>query len=173
MAGQLIQVNTATVTVATPSVTLTGIDSDDVYMVTLNNVQCDTDVTNLYVQVTASGTAQNTANYDWAKKTLRANTTFADSANTNKTYSQVNTFLSMGTALGESMHGIQYLYNFNNASEYSFATDELAFMDYAATNLIGGQGGWVYTVAEAHDGVHYTFSTGNIASGTFTLYKVV
>ena len=70
MPGKLIQVATSTVTSATPSVTLTGINTDDVYMVTLNNVQGDTDVKNLQVQVTASGTAQTTANYDFAKKTL-------------------------------------------------------------------------------------------------------
>lgn len=173
MAGKLVQVATSTVTSATPSVTLTGIDTDDVYMVTLNNVQCDTDIKNLQVQVTVSGSAQSTANYDYAKKTLRANTTFSNNADTNQTLVLVNTQLSLGTATGESMHGIQYLYGFNNASTYSFATDELVFMDYSATRTMGGQGGWVYKVAEAHDGVHYTFSGGNIASGTFTLYKVV
>ena len=116
MPGKLVQVATSTVTVATPSVTLTGINTDDVYMVTLNNVQCDTDVKNLQVQVTASGTEQTTANYDYAKKTLRANTTFSNNGNANQTFVMVNTQLSLGTATGESMHGIQYLYNFNNAS---------------------------------------------------------
>ena len=170
--GKLVQVATNTVSSPVSSVTLTGIDSDDVYMVTLNNVQGDTDVKNLQVQVTASGTAQTTANYDYAKKTLRSTVAFSNNSGTNGTFALVNTQLSMGTALGESMHGIQYLYNFNNASEYSFANDELAFMDYSATRLMGGQGGWVYTVAEVHNGVHYTFSGGNIASGTFTLYKL-
>ena len=173
MAGKLIQVATNTVTSATPSVTLTGINTDDVYMVTLNNVQGDTDIKNLQVQVTASGTAQTTANYDFAKKTLRANTTFSNNFNTNQTLVMVNSQLSLGTATGESMHGILYLYNFNNASEYSFASEELVFMDYSATRTMGGQGGWVYTVAEAHDGVHFTFSGGNIASGTLTLYRVI
>ena len=34
----------------------------------------------------------------------------------------------------------------------------------------GSQGGAVYTVAEAHDGLFFGFDSGNIASGTFTLY---
>ena len=38
MAGQLIQVATETVTSAVANVTLTGIDSDDVYMFTFNNI---------------------------------------------------------------------------------------------------------------------------------------
>ena len=37
MAGKLVQVATETVTSAVASVTLTGIDSDDVYMVAINN----------------------------------------------------------------------------------------------------------------------------------------
>ena len=38
--GKLVQVATETVTSAVASVTLTGIDSDDVYMVAFNNVKC-------------------------------------------------------------------------------------------------------------------------------------
>ena len=29
------------------------------------------------------------------------------------------------------------------------------------------------TVGEANDGINFFFSSGNIASGTFTLYKVI
>ena len=36
--GKLVQVATETVTSAVASVTLTGIDSDDVYMLAINNV---------------------------------------------------------------------------------------------------------------------------------------
>ena len=172
MAGQLIQVATNTVTSAVASVTLTGIDSDDVYMVALSNIQGSSDVQSLKVRVTASGTGQSTSNYDYAKKTLRANTTFSNNSATNQSEVFVNTQLAMGTGTQETLQGIQYLYNFNNSSEYSFATDELNFRSYDSGSLMGGQGGWVYTVAETHNGVTYFMSSGNIASGTFTLFKV-
>ena len=39
--------------------------------------------------------------------------------------------------------------------------------------LSGRQGGGVHTVAESNDGISYHMASGNIDSGTFTLYKVV
>jgi len=171
MAGQLVQVATETVTSAVASVTLTGIDSDDVYMVTMNNVTPTAD-TNFEMRVLVSGVVQTTANYDKAMKVLRTDTTFSNSANTNQTSNTVNGGSNIGTDTGEQFNGIQYLYNFNNASEYSFFTNETNFLNGNAI-MLGTQGGGVYTVAEAHNGVQYYFSTGNIEAGTFTLYKVV
>jgi len=171
MAGSLIKIAETTVSSATASVTLTGIDSTyDVYKVVLSDVQGDTDIQSLKVRVTASGTAQSTSNYDYAKKTLRANTSFSNSSATNQTEVFVNTQLAMGTGTEETLQGVQYLFNFNNSSEYSFATDELIFRSYDSGSLMGGQGGWVYTVAETHNGVNYFMSSGNIDSGKFTLY---
>jgi len=171
MAGSLIKIDEEIVTSAVASVTLTGIDSTyDVYMVRLSDVQGDTDTQSLKVRVTASGTAQSTSNYDYAKKTLRSNNPFNDNSATNQTEVFVNTQLAMGTDTEETLQGVQYLFNFNNSSEYSFATDEIVFSSYFGGVLLGGQGGWVYTVAETHNGVNYFMSSGNIASGTFTLY---
>ena len=66
-------------------------------------------------------------------------------------------------------NSIFYLFNFNNASEYSFCTMEETIRNDSG-HLRGFQGGGVLTVAQATDGVNYSFSSGNIASGTFTLY---
>ena len=172
MAGQLVQVETNTVTSAVSSVTLTGIDSDDVYMVAMNNVQLDTDTKNIQYRFTVSGTAQSTSNYDYAHKVLRANTSFANENNSNLTLLYINSYTGTGIATGETTQAILYLYNFNNSSEYSFVTKEELARDYNGA-LRGGQGGAVYTVAEAHNGIHFFPNSGNIASGTFTLYKVV
>ena len=68
MAGQLLQVATNTVTSAVSSVSLTGIDSDDVYMVAFNQVIGSSGNNNLEMRVTESGTANSTSNYDWAAK---------------------------------------------------------------------------------------------------------
>ena len=169
MAGQLIQVNTATVTVATPSVTLTGIDSDDVYMVAYNNVLPSLDYQLLSNRVTVSGTADTTANYDWAYKLFSAAGAFSNISTTNDTD---NVLATNGTGGNESTNGIMYLFNFNNASEYSFGTVENTIRE-SDTNLRGIQGGYVHTVAQACDAIQSFYASGNIASGTFTLYKVV
>ena len=60
----LVQVATTTVTSAVASVTLTGIDSDDVYMVALNNITLNTSGSGFYVRVTTSGTADSDSEYD-------------------------------------------------------------------------------------------------------------
>jgi len=64
MAGQLIQVATNTVSSPVSSVTLTGIDSDDVYMVAYNNLTTDTDDNRVSLRFTHSGTPQTSTNYD-------------------------------------------------------------------------------------------------------------
>ena len=170
MAGQLIQVATNTVTSAVSSVTLTGIDSDDVYMIAMNNIVPVNNAVNLKSRVTKSGTADTTSNYDVAGKQLRADTTFSNSASTNSDNWLIH--FNQGNLTGEANNIIYYLYNFNSSSEYSFITFEETGFD-SNPNLIGNQGGAVHTVASASDGVHFYMTSGNIASGTFTLYRVV
>jgi len=168
MAGSLIKIDEEIVTSAVASVTLTGIDSTyDVYMVRYNNVTFDTNSIDFLARVTTSGTPQTDANYDRASKFLRANTTFANTADVNQTsYGIIG---SAGNATGEAGNGIFYLFNFNNASEYSFATVEFVQLDNVP-NLNGSQGGFVKTTAEANDGLHFFVSSGNISSGNFVLY---
>jgi len=166
----LEQVATNTVTSAVASVTLTGINSDDVYMVAMHNVAPVTDNVYLKGKVTTGGTEDSDAEYDRATKNLRANTSFGNGAEQNATewYIQENT---NGTGTQEVCNGIIYLYNFNDSSEYSFLTVQMSSRD-ASTNHNGSQGGRVHTVAETNDGIHFKFNSGNIASGTFTLYKL-
>lgn len=167
MAGSLIKIDEEIVTSAVASVTLTGIDSTyDVYMVRYNNVLPVNDNVLLSNRVTVSGTADTTANYDYAYKLLQANTTFSNVSATNDTDNVLGT---NGTGGNESTNGIMYLFNFNNASEYSFGTVENTLRE-ADTNLRGIQGGYVHTVAQACDGIQFFYASGNIASGTFTLY---
>jgi len=170
MAGQLIQVATNTVTSAVSSVTLTGIDSDDVYMVAMNNIVPVNNAVNLRSRVTKSGTADTTSNYDVAGKQLKGNTTFSNSYSTNQNAWLIH--FNQGNLTGEANNIIYYLYNFNSSSEYSFITFEETGFD-SNPNLLGNQGGAVHTVASASDGLHFFMTAGNIASGTFTLYKVV
>ena len=165
----LIQVATNTVTSAVASVTLTGIDSDDVYMVALNNVVGATNNVGLQIQLTKGGTAQSDSEYDYAYKNLRTDTTFSNTSGTNQTAISLG---NTGTATSESSQGIIYLYNFNSSSEYSFFTNETCHFN-ATPFLTGAQGGIVHHIASASDGVNFKMSSGNIASGTFTLYRVV
>ena len=169
--GKLVQVATSTVSSPTASVTLTGIDSDDVYMVAYNNLAPDVDFRYAGMRFTESGTPNSTANYDRAMKTLNADSAFANGSNTNETQMYASTQY-MGTGTGESLNGILYIYNANNSSEYTFATTEVSQYTYHP-HLRGQQGGFVFTSASSVDGINFFTSSDNFASGTFTLYKVL
>ena len=169
--GKLVQVATNTVTSATAEVSLQGITTDDVYMVTLLGVTPDTDNTSLYCYVGINGTKQTGSQYDGAFKRLKTNTTFSNDSFTNASTGWI-TGHNLGTATSENNNSIIYCYNFNNSSEYSFLTFENSYLNYSAV-LEGRQGGGVYTVAESHNSINFLFIGGNIASGTFTLYKVI
>ena len=169
MAGKLVQVATETVTSAVASVTLTGIDSDDVYMVAINNVSTDTDAQGVRFRFTVSGTPDTSSNYDRAYKNLRADSSFSNIAYTNQAELDLG---NAGTGTQEIVNCIQYLFNFNNSSEYSFCTVEASNRNQDS-HLRGFQGGGVLTVGQSTDGVNYFMQSGNIASGTFTLYRVV
>jgi hypothetical protein len=168
MAGSLVKIDEEIVTSAVASVTLTGIDSTyDVYMVTVNNLKVTTDNTTCYVRVGNSGTADTTANYDYADKTLYSASTFINQSNTNQT--QWLALNNLDSLAGSNANAVYYLFNWANASEYSFITQEESTMLYT-TALYGQQGGGVHTVNQSNSEIHFVMSSSTIASGTFTLY---
>jgi|7_EtaG_2_1085326.scaffolds.fasta_scaffold05463_9 hypothetical protein len=178
MAGSLVQVNTATITSDTADVKLDGIDTDDVYVVFASGVTITVNTAYLQLRVTkdVSGTTttQTTSNYDYAAKTLKSNTSFGDYDNTNQTRKYVTAAQPISNdTTGENENFIFYLYNFNNSSEYSFVICEEMIINSTNTALMGDMGGFVYTVAEAHNGFSISGDSCSISSGTFTLYKVI
>ena len=106
---------------------------------------------------------------DYAYKDLKAYAGFANSASTNQ--GRLN-FGYFGTGTSETLNSIIHLYNFNSSSEYSSGITEDTNGN-STYDLKGQQGGFVHTVASASDGLSFYMSSGNIASGTLTLYKVV
>jgi len=169
MAGSLIKIDEEIVTSAVGSVTLGGTDWDssyDVYMVKINNVIFSVDGVTFSMRLLTSSTPDISSNYDLAQKTLRSLEVFGNEAQTNQDKISLG---SIGNATGEQTNGIYYLFNFNNASEYSFGTKENAYIN-AGGDLKSENGGFVLTVAQANNGVQFIVSSGNINQGTFTLY---
>jgi len=170
MAGSLIKIDEEIVTSAVASVTLTGIDSTyDVYMVRFNNVIGTADNNSLALRVTESGTQNTTANYDTAYKGLNATATFSNIYQANTTAHLINSPVGANPTYNEQSNGILYIFNANNSGEYTFFTNETVFLN-PFSDLLGSQGGGVFTSASAVDGVIIFFSTGSIGNGTFTLY---
>ena len=173
MAGSLVLIQETTLSTPTASVVLTGIDSTyNVFMVSVSNVQPVTDNKNLQLRVTKSGTAQSDSEYDTAGKNLQTSGTFGNSSGTNAT--SVTFAFSLGNQTNETANAILYLFNFANASEFSFITAESNFLNNTPS-LVGFQGGFVHTVASASDGVSFEMeSSVNINTGaSFKLYGLV
>jgi len=170
MAGSLVKIDEEIVTSAVASVTLGGANWDssyDVYVYQYINMHTTVDGANLSHRFLVSGTADTSANYDSAEVLLVSTAAFAYEARTNST--SITTH-RIGNATNESANGMWYLFNFNNASEYSFCTYENTTIENTTGALRGKQGGGVLTVAQATNGLYMFASSGNIDSGIFRLY---
>ena len=169
MAGSLIKIDEEIVTSAVASVSLLGIDSTyDVYMVRINNMIPTTDGALAVFRVTESGTPNTTSNYDRASVLLRTDSIFAKFGTTNENLGYFGS--SSGTAGNESANGILYIFNANNASEYTFFTREFTTRADGGS-LRGAQGGNVFTSVSSVDGIQLFFTSGNIDTGSsFVLY---
>tara|TARA_R100000231_G_scaffold4219_3_gene7241 strand:- start:5285 stop:5806 length:522 start_codon:yes stop_codon:yes gene_type:complete len=169
VAGSLIKIDEEIVTSGVASVTLGGSNWDnsyDVYMVQVINVATDTDAQGLRFRFTVSGSPDTSSNYDRAFKNLRADSAFSDINYTNQAELDLG---NIGTGTQEVANAKQYLFNFNNASEYSFCTVEASNRNNNS-NLRGFQGGGTLKETQLTDGVHYFMASGNISSGIFKLY---
>ena len=176
MSSKLVQVNTTTITSNVSSVTLDGIDTDDVYVLIASGLTITVDTAYLHFRVTkdVSGTTttQTSSNYAWANKIITPYTTFENF----KYNSQAQMYFSncpLGASAGES-HNIYYeLHNFNSASEDSYVIVSENIFNSTASNSSGSQGGLKYVVAEAHNGITITGDACQLSGGTLTLYKQV
>lgn len=169
MSGSLVLLNEVNVTSgATVNITFSD-TSFDVYVLYFNNVVADTDNRDLNFRLTASGTADSSANYDYAVKELRSDISAADRYSSNETFLRTN-ISGQGTATGESCNGIIYAFAFNNASENSFVSMEVTMFDFNE-RLFGWQGMGALTVDQATDGFEFFWENSvNFSSGRFRLY---
>lgn len=166
----LVQVNKVTLSSQATTMDITGIDSDDVYLLTINNIKAENGNARLELRVLESGTANTTANYDKADTFIASS---GESDNSLQNQTTMNIFGNQPTS--NYTGGIVYIYNANNSSEYTFFSFEQTGWDNG--NIVGGrQGGGVFTSASQVNGVRILFGnvTSDIMSGaTMTLYKVV
>tara|TARA_R100001163_G_scaffold6240_1_gene7073 strand:+ start:501 stop:1028 length:528 start_codon:yes stop_codon:yes gene_type:complete len=173
MAGSLILLDEETVSSGVSSVTLGASDWDssyDVYMVTVSNMQIQTNNTQIRMRFLAGGTPQSTTNYDYAYKVLKTGGSYADDSSTQPAF--ILTY-NGGSNLTDARFNMNaYLFNMNTAADYSYATHEVSAVKNGGTDLESKQGGGVYLVTEAHNGVEMLCYSGNIEGGEFKLYGI-
>jgi hypothetical protein len=166
MAGSLIKINEAVADGTSSTLSVTGIDSNDVYVVYGYNITPTTSTASMYARVTKSGTQDSTANYDYAVKLMNTGSAFQNLSNTNQTLFEI--LSNQVTGAGKSDTILFYLFNFNSSSEYSFIT-----MENIRVEGSGWMGGGVHTVASSSDGIGILPNVGNVGSGSkLVLYKI-
>lgn len=168
MAGSIGHIQTQTVTSSVAEVAFTNIDEDGIYMVAFTNVQCATDNKDMRIQLKNGSTTLTP--YDRGSKDLRTDISYSNNSVDGATRFDINN--ATGNSTGETGQGIFYLFNFNNANEYSYLTYETNYLTYTG-GMIGQQGGGVVRQASACDTIKFYWeSAANFTSGTFALYRI-
>ena len=139
----------------------------DVACVIVNNLVPSTDAS-IRWRVTQSGTPDTTSNYQNARRDMPAGAAFQNNEAENADYVE-NATVESSSNLG--FNAVFWLYNFANASEYSYANWQHATWA-SSPQAFGGYGGFIHAEVAASDGLSFYYSTGNIASGELTLYGV-
>ena len=88
---------------------------------------------------------------------------------TNQTEWSNLTYLFRGNT-SYNANAILYLFNFNNASEYNFITNEGVGYGYDGNELMGSMGGAVHTVAQVARGLQFSLTTNSISNINIDLY---
>tara|TARA_B100001939_G_C16810138_1_gene559616 strand:- start:246 stop:752 length:507 start_codon:yes stop_codon:yes gene_type:complete len=166
----LLQVSTNTVTSAVSDVTLTGIDDDSVYMLVVNNFVPSTDAQDMKLQVVQSGSPNSSSLYHIAAKLYRTDTSYNNDASSGA-QTEYDCSTAIGNDTGECANWIFHIYN-ANATEFTMFQQETVQLGHTAL-LVGRQGGGAFKGTGAVEGIKMFAGSGNIQSGTFTLYKVV
>ena len=137
--------------------------------VVLSAIGVETNIREINLRVTKSGTVQTDSEYDDAKEYLKSDGSFGDISNTNATQVDITATIDSGVS-GAGGSGVFYLFNFN-ASEYSYVSIESVHFQYNDDCARGFAGSFVHTVASASDGVLIKTNGGNnLEAGEFRLY---
>jgi hypothetical protein len=146
-------------------------DTYDAYLVRFSGVKPQTDGVGLWLRVGTGGTPTwqaDAADYAWTVVDYSGQVFVADSSDSEIEMVSANASWGLGNATGEAAHG---RVDFDNpeASDYQ----PFSFQTYhkSAGNAFGGMAGMgTYLTAEAITGIRFLCSSGNIASGRFSLY---
>tara|TARA_R100001594_G_scaffold40404_1_gene72267 strand:- start:149 stop:661 length:513 start_codon:yes stop_codon:yes gene_type:complete len=170
MAGQLAYVNKTVSGGSDTALTVTGINSDHIYLLVLKLIQTQNNNETINMRVTKGGSVQSDSEYDRAYKILSSLNAYGDGDYVNGTGSRIMENVDDANGGGQ---GIFYLYNFNSSSENSIWTNQNVCT--VSNQTAGVVGGGVHTVQSASDGISiYGGSGGTFISGASAiLYRVV
>lgn len=176
---QLVQKNKVNYSGGSSAIIIDGIDSDNVYMVTVVNskISADTDYPQLRVTKDVGGTttAQSASNYKVGTSVARSNAAYSSYKNsgTDRDAMYFCGAQAAGNATGEKVGGIWYLHNFNNSNAFSHIICHDYQIQSSGTAVGGNYGQVTYYVAEAHNGLEFKTAYAGWVEATIVLYEMV
>lgn len=145
--------------------------SYDVYKLVITSASTSADAV-MQLRVNVSSSPDTTANYDYYMRSMHAGATYENNSSTGGTSVSVNAQrMKSGTAYG--LNAVLYIYNANDANEFTYISNEVAqWRD--ANYLTGGQGAIIHRVQQAINGITLYMDLGadNFTGGTITLYGI-
>jgi len=169
--GQLELIETQTVTPSVSTVDFIDIKQDiyNVHFLTYNNVQAISDGPTLRIQFYESGVLEVGSVYDYAVQYGNGVGAFGELRSTTATNILFGS--NIGGSTSESGQGYVYFYNLGDNTKYSFTTMHTISLN-ADPNALFYFGSAVLHQASTVDGIRLFLDSGNIDTGTFSLYGI-
>jgi hypothetical protein len=156
------------------TIDFTGLSgSDDDYMVVMHNVIAGTDDSVLIVRVSQAAAFKSDANYGYSSTVVdQAGSTKSSIAGGANAGFQISDGVTATTVEGGA-NGILTLYGASNTTAYkSMDVKIAAFRGAVGRYTFTGSGAYRAGATSAVDGLRFLMNSGNIASGTFSLYRL-
>jgi hypothetical protein len=166
--GKLVKVNQTIGDSTSNTISVTGIDSDNDYIVVARNLVTTYSSSSCYARVTKSGSQDSTTNYVHTSTLI--NTNGAKAQVNSSSASLLEVFSSQITGTGISDCGVFWLKKFNSSSDYSYILWQ-TIRGFVPQTWYGTG---VHKVTSSSDGFGLVLNAGNFATGSqLTLYKVL
>ena len=166
--GQLELIETQTVS-NVAEVDFTNLGTYNVHFMTFNDIHSANDNVILGIRFYESGTLETASVYQYAYQYGNVNGSFGDSRSTIQ--NRIYTLMNVGNATNETANGYSYFYNLIDSSKYSFST----FQSMTINNQPNGNmnfGSGVLPQASTVTGINVVMQSGNITSGSISLYGI-
>tara|TARA_B100001939_G_scaffold80456_1_gene68261 strand:- start:2647 stop:3162 length:516 start_codon:yes stop_codon:yes gene_type:complete len=153
------------------TITITGINTNDVYALVMYDIWMTADARPRY-RFTSSGSQDSGSNYKYSSEDAYSDGALSVSKynSTGSGASYYNGF-THGTHTGDSLNGIFYLYDFNYSDRFSSLIQKECVSNSSSLFAVR-TGGISNTNATAHDGLYFFTSTSTYKHGTWDLYRI-
>jgi len=166
--GKLELIETQTVS-NVAEVDFTNLGTYNVHFMTFNDIHSANNNVILSIRFYESGVLETASVYQYAYQYGNVNGSFGESRSTAQ--NRIYTLMNLGNATNETANGYSYFYNLIDSSKYSFSTFQSMTIN-ATPNGNMNFGSGVLPQASSVTGINVVMQSGNITSGTISLYGI-